>query len=55
MRVVDGVGKGGDVVHDVLRGVVKVKASNFEGHAVAGRLRKGMTEVMLYLYRVDDD
>ena len=55
VRVVDGVGKGGDVVHDVLRGVVKVKASNFEGHAVAGRLRKGMTEVMLYLYRVDDN
>ena len=50
------VGGGGDIVHDVLRGGSEVEASNFKGHEkVAGRLREGMIEVMLYLYRVNDD
>ena len=50
------VGRSGDVVHDVLRGGSEVEASNFKGHEkVAGRLREGMIEVMLYLYRVNDD
>ena len=47
---------GGDVVHDVLRGVVEVEASNFEGHKmVARRLERGESSMMLYLYRVGDD
>ena len=50
------VGGGSDIVHDVLRGGSEVEASNFKGHEkVAGRLREGMIEVMLYLYRVNDD
>ena len=36
----DGVGDGGEGVHDVLRGAVKIVACNFKGHVlVAGRLR----------------
>ena len=50
------VGRSSDVVHDVLRGESEVEASDFKGHEkVAGRLREGMVEATLYLYRVDDD
>ena len=42
VRVDNGVSEVGDVVHDVLRGVVEIEASNFEGHKiVAGRLERG--------------
>ena len=52
----DGVGDGGESVHDVSRGVVEFVAYDFEGHIlVAGRLGKWMVEVILYLYSVNDD
>ena len=55
-RVVDGVGDGGEGVHDVLRGVVEFVAYDFKGHTlVVGGLRKGVVGVTLYLYGVDDD
>ena len=48
-------GGGGDVVHDVLRGGVKVEASNFEGHKVAGRLERGESSATLYLCSIGND
>ena len=55
-RVVDGVGDGGEGIHDVLRGAVEFVACDFEGHIlVAGRLGRRMVGVTMYLYSVDDD